>query len=88
MRIKDGFRLRSVMGRATIIGEGIAQMNFNKMLILNSSAEYLWKAVEGEDFDIRYLTNLLMKKYDVDLNTSTDSAEKIVSQWLELGLIE
>lgn len=88
MRIKEGFRLRSVIGQPTIIGEGVTQMNFNKMIILNSSAEYLWKALEGKDFEIMMVIDLLMEEYDVDLNRSTESAQKIISQWYELGLIE
>lgn len=88
MRIKEGFRLRSVMGQTAIVGEGINQMNFNKLIVLNSSAEYLWKAIEGNDFDVSTLTDLLIRKYDVDINIATNSAEKIVSQWLKIGLIE
>ena len=88
MRIKEGFRLRSVMGQTAIVGEGINQMNFNKLVVLNSSAEYLWKAIEGNDFDVSTLTDLLIRKYDVDINIATNSAEKIVSQWLKIGLIE
>ena len=32
MKIKDGFRLRDVMGQATVIGEGVEQVNFNKLM--------------------------------------------------------
>jgi hypothetical protein len=43
MKIIDGFRLRDVMGQATVIGEGVGQVNFNKLVTLNDSAAYLWK---------------------------------------------
>ena len=51
MKIIDGFRLRDVMGQATVIGEGVGQVNFNKLVTLNDSAAYLWKSVEGKEFD-------------------------------------
>ena len=55
MRIIEGFRLRNVMGQATIVGEGVGQIDFNKLITLNESAAYLWQSVEGKDFDIATL---------------------------------
>ena len=52
MRIIEGFRLRQVMGQATIIGEGIGQIDFNKLITLNTTAAYLWQSVEGKVFSI------------------------------------
>ena len=43
MKIIEGFRLRDVMGQATVIGEGVDQVNFSKLITLNSSAAFLWK---------------------------------------------
>ena len=66
MRIVDGFRLRDVMGQATVIGEGVGQVNFNKLITLNESAAYLWESVEGKDFEAADLSALLVEKYDID----------------------
>ena len=41
MKIKEGFVLRTIVGENVVIGEGLAQINFNKMICLNSSAAYL-----------------------------------------------
>ena len=60
MRIIEGFRLRDVMGQATIVGEGVGQIDFNKLITLNESAAYLWQNVEGKDFEISTLATLLM----------------------------
>ena len=38
MKLVEGFRLRDVMGQATVIGEGVEQVNFNKLVTLNESA--------------------------------------------------
>ena len=35
MKIKEGFILRSICGEYIVVGEGLAQVNFNKMLSLN-----------------------------------------------------
>lgn len=88
MRIKNGFRLRNVMGHATIVGEGVDQVNFNKLVTLNSTAEYLWTSVEGKEFDIQHLARLLMEKYGIDEELAGKDAEAIAKQWNEVGLTE
>ena len=84
----DGFRLRDVMGQATVIGEGVNQVNFNKLITLNSSAAFLWKAIEGKDFDVETLKSLLIDEYGIDAQLAEKDAESIAKQWSEAGLVE
>ena len=88
MKIVDGFRLRDVMGQATVIGEGVNQVNFNKLITLNSSAAFLWKAMEGKDFDVETLKSLLIDEYGIDAQLAEKDAESIAKQWSEAGLVE
>ena len=88
MRLIEGFRLRDVMGQATVIGEGVGQVDFNKLIPLNHSAAYLWKAVEGKDFDAQTLAALLVSEYGIDEELARKDAESILSQWVEIGLAE
>ena len=50
MKIKEGFILRQICGEYVVVGEGLAQVNFNKMLSLNESAAYLWQEVSDKEF--------------------------------------
>ena len=86
MKIIDGFRLRDVMGQATVIGEGVEQVNFNKLVTLNESAAFLWKAVEGKEFTVETLASLLMENYGIDEALAAKDAETLAGQWLEIGL--
>lgn len=88
MRLVEGFRLRDVMGQATVIGEGVGQVNFNKLITLNESAAFLWKAVEGKEFDVEMLASLLRNEYGIDADRARWDAEKILDQWVEIGLAE
>ena len=88
MKIKPGFTLRNVMGHATILGEGVDQVNFNKLVTLNSTAEFLWTAVEGREFDAGTLARLLQEKYGIDSELAAKDAEAIAQQWQEIGLTE
>lgn len=86
MKIIEGFRLRDVMGQATVVGEGVEQVNFNKLITLNSTAAYLWEQVCGRDFDPKVLARLLVDRYGIDEALAMRDAESIAAQWVELGL--
>ena len=76
MKIKEGFILRSICGEYIVVGEGLAQVNFNKMLSLNESAAYLWKEVEGKEFTKEDLVKLLLDRYEVSEEQAAADVEK------------
>lgn len=88
MRIKDGFTLRTICGEHVVIGEGLAQVNFNKMLSLNGSAAYLWEQVHGKDFTVEDLVTLLTDKYEVSEDQARQDALKLVQVWQEQGVAQ
>lgn len=88
MRIKEGFKLRSLLGEHIVTGEGPSQVNFNKMVSLNATAAYLWEAVEGKDFSVEDLKKLLLDEYEVDEQTASEDAAAIAAKWAEIGLTE
>ena len=88
MKIKEGFILRSICGEFIVVGEGLAQVNFNKMLSLNESAAYLWKEVEGNEFTPEDLVQLLLDKYDVSREQATADVEKLTATWVKEGVVE
>lgn len=87
MKIVDGFRLRDVMGQATVIGEGVNQVNFNKLITLNASAAFLWRQVEGKEFDVETLKDLLVSEYGIDVQLAEKDAEAIANKWVEAGIV-
>lgn len=88
MKIVEGFRLREVIGQAVVVGEGVNQVNFNKLITLNESAAYLWRSVEGKEFDVEMLAQLLIEKYGIDQELAAKDAEVIAAKWLETGIVE
>lgn len=87
MKIIEGFRLRKIMGRYVIVGEGISQIDFNKLIILNPSAAFLWQSIEGKDFTTEDLSALLVEKYGVSMERAIKDTIAIVVEWLKNGLI-
>lgn len=88
MKIKEGFILRQICGEYVVVGEGLAQVNFNKMLSLNESAAYLWQEVSGKAFTREDLVKLLLDKYDVSEERAAADVDKLMAIWLEQGVAE
>ena len=88
MRIKKGFKLREIMGEYAVIGEGLDQINFNKIISLNGTAAYIWKEIEDKNFDSKMVADLLLAKYDVSEETAISDASALVQKLVENGLTE
>ena len=87
MKIVDGFVLRPLGEEFLVIGEGISQINFNKMISLNSSAAYLWRNVEGKEFSVEDLAKLLTDAYEVDYDKALSDAQVLADKWIEAGIV-
>ena len=87
MKIIDGFVLRPLGEEFIVIGEGISQINFNKMISLNSTAAFLWENVEGKDFTVEDLTKLLTDNYEVEEERAAADTAAIAAKWIEAGIV-
>ena len=88
MQIKDGFRLRNLGREKIVVAEGAAQVDFNKMIVLNESAAYLWESLEGKEFEVEDIVNLLLERYEVEESVARADSEKIASDWKSAGLVQ
>ena len=88
MKIKEGFTLRTICGEHVVVGEGLAQVNFNKLPSLNESAAWLWEQVCGKEFTPEDMAGLLQEKYDVTAEIALQDARKLAESWVEQGVAE
>ncbi|MFI3294901.1 MAG: PqqD family protein [Rikenellaceae bacterium] len=88
MRIISGFVLRTVAGEQVVGGESVAQLNFNKLISLNSSAAYLWESVVGREFSVDDLADLLVERYEIDRALALSDGSAIAQSWISVGLVE
>lgn len=86
MKTKKGFVLRNVCGENIIVAEGKENIDFTKIISMNETAAYLWKNVEGKEFDSDTLMSLLINEYEVDDATANKDAKNIAKQWIEAGI--
>ena len=87
MKTKHGFRLRELGGDYILIGESAELVNFNNLVTLNEAAAYLWRAVEGKEFNAETLTNLLLEEYEVSEAIAREDAQATLDDWKEIGII-
>lgn len=89
MQIVQGFKLRPLGKDFILVGESMAQVNFNKMITMNETAAFLWQQVsDGSTFDAQRLAQLLCSEYDVDQDQALADAEQTLQTWLNAGVIE
>jgi len=88
MKTKKGFKLRTVCGENIIVAEGIENVDFSRIISMNETSAYLWKNIQGIDFDENTLAGLLLEEYEVDEATARSDAKALVEKWFEAGIIE
>ena len=88
MRIRQGFTLRDICGEHFIVAEGIENIDFSKVIVLNDSAACLWDAATGKDFTPEQICQALLDEYEIDADTALKDTRKVVAEWQEAGLLE
>ena len=74
-------------GEHIVTGEGLARVDFSKVISLNATAAYLWEQVQDKDFTPEDLVDLLTARYDVDAQQARADVDKLLASWREAGLI-
>ena len=87
MKTKHGFRLRELGGDYILIGESVELVNFNNLITFNEAAAYLGQSVEGKEFDVETLTQLLLDEYEVTEEVARQDAEATINDWKEVGIV-
>ena len=87
MRTKNGFVLRSLGREFILVAEGLEAVDSNQLVSMNESAAFLWKAIEGKDFEAETLVDLLMEEYDVAREVAEKDVASLTQTWKDAGVI-
>lgn len=94
MKAKKGFNLREVCGEQIIVAEGKENLDFTNIISMNESSAFLWNSVQGKEFTIEDLADLLVDNYMIDENTPLDrerakrDAQAMLDKWVEANIVE
>ena len=88
MKTNNGFILRSLGKEFILVAEGLEAVEASHMVSMNESAAFLWKAVEGKEFDTKTLADLLVEEYDIAQEVAERDVAKLIQTWQDAGVIE
>ena len=88
MRTKKGFELRELCGEQVIVGQGVENIDFSKIISMNSSAALLRKNVVDKEFTADDLAKILIDNYEVEESVAKADAEEIAEEWIKVGIVE
>lgn len=87
MKTKKGFVLRPLGNEYILAAEGLEIEGFDAMISMNESAAFLWKAVDGKDFDAATLVKLLVEEYGISNKQAEKDVAPLLQSWKNAGVI-
>lgn len=88
MKKKKGLVLRRLGKESMIVAESLDLIDFDRLVSLNESAEYVWKSLPQTDFDATTVVKLLTDRYDVEEYIACKDAQDLLNLWKEAEIIE
>lgn len=93
MKTITGFKLRQLGNEFILVGESIELINFNKMITLNETAAFLWRAAEEQTvrhgaFTAAELCKALCDEYEVTPSQAMTDVDATIASWKDAGVIE
>ena len=87
MKTKKGFVLRSLGREFILVAEGLEAADVNKLISMNEWAAFLWKSVEGKEFDANTLMDLLMEEYGITREVAEKDVTALLETWKRADII-
>lgn len=79
MKIKATYKVREMAGEHIVVMQGRYGADMTKVIALNETSLWLWNQLQGRDFDVDEVCNLLLSHYEVD----PEVARRDAAAWIE-----
>jgi hypothetical protein len=87
MKTRKGYSLRTLGNEFILVAEGFEAVDFTRMISMNSSSAFLWKAVEDKDFDAEMLASLLVEEYGIDHDVALCDVTAMLETWKTANIV-
>lgn len=87
MKIVKEFIKRNIAGDTILVPVGDTAQNFNGMITLTDSAEFIWDNLEKVD-SVDELVHRILEEYDIDEATAKRDVVGFVTELLRHGIAE
>lgn len=79
MKIKATYKVREMAGEHIVVMQGRYGADMTKVIALNETSLWLWNQLQGRDFDVDEVCNLLLSHYEV----APEVARRDAAAWIE-----
>ena len=87
MKLNSNFKLRHIAGETIIINQGTPDVDFIRIISLNSSARFLWNKFCGKEFSVDEVGCFLAKTYHIPVQQARQDAMAWVSSLKKCNVI-
>lgn len=87
MKFKEGYKVRSMAGENVVIMQGTAGSDMTRIISLNDSSLLLWNELQGKEFEVADVAQILVDTYEIDSETAERDAKAWVEKLAECALI-
>ena len=87
MKFKEGYKVREIAGEHVVIMQGRFGVDMTRVIALNESSLLLWNELQGKEFSVEDVKQVLLDNYEVEEATATRDAEAWIAKLAECNLI-
>lgn len=87
MKLIPDLTLREIAGEKMLVLNGSAGIDLTKVVMLNTTAEYLWNSLQEKEFTNEVVEELLIQKYGIEKKQAEIDAENWVRSMINACLI-
>ncbi len=87
MKIKEGYKLCKVRDNSIVIAVGDTVMDFNGLVTLNETGEFIWKKLESGVSEDEIIT-AMTAEYDIDADTAKADFDEFTEKLKGANFIE
>jgi len=86
MRFNPNIKLRDIAGEKMLVIGTSTSVDLTKVVLLNTSAEFLWNTLKNSEFTIEDVAGLLHDAYGIDNQTALNDAREWTDSMVKAGL--
>jgi len=87
MKLIPNLTLREIAGEKMLVLQGTGGIDLTKVVMLNSTAEYLWNALQEREFQNEDVEELLIQRYGIETNQAKNDAGVWIQSIIDSGLL-
>jgi hypothetical protein len=87
MKFKEGYKVRNIAGESVVIMQGRFGADMTRVIALNSTSLLLWEKLQGVDFTVQTVKDILLENFDIAEDIAARDAEAWVEKLRECNLV-